>query len=104
MIKYNEKKAPSYKLDTIKSLIKERKYSITKTATDNAMCDFGLTPKEILCCILKMENSNFYKSMTSEYDNHTWQDVYHVRIEKELAYIKLQILEDKSVIISFKRK
>lgn len=28
--------------------------------------------------------------MTSEYDNKLWQDVYHVPIGKEIAYVKLQ--------------
>lgn len=42
--------------------------------------------------------------MTSEYDNKLWQDVYYVPIGKEIAYVKLQIVSDESVVIQFKRK
>ncbi len=68
------------------------------------MCDFGLTQEELLFCILDIENSYFYKSMTSEHDNKIWQDVYHIPIDNDFAYVKLQIISDKSVVIQFKRK
>ncbi len=42
--------------------------------------------------------------MTSERDNRIWQDVYHVPINKDTAYVKLQIVSDESVVIQFKRK
>lgn len=42
--------------------------------------------------------------MASEYDNKLWQDVYHVPTGKEIAYVKLQIVSDESVVIQLKRK
>lgn len=103
-MKYNEKKTPQYNLIIIKNLIQQRKYQIRKIAIDNAMCDFDLRPKEMLKYVLQIENSHFYKSMTSERDNRIWQDVYHVPINKDTAYVKLQIVLDESVVIQFKRK
>lgn len=103
-MKYNEKKIPQYSLELIKELIQQRKYQIRKIAIENAMCDFDLNPKELLKYVFKIENAHFYKSMTSQYDNKLWQDVYHIPIGKDTAYVKLQIASDESVVIQFKRK
>ena len=100
----NEKRVPHYKLALIQKLINDKKYIITKTAIDNAGNDFGLKVKEIIKYVLTLDNSCFYKSMTSIYDHKIWQDVYHLKINKIFAYIKLQIVDNKSVIIQFKRK
>lgn len=103
-MKYNEKRVPHYSLKLIKELIKQRKYFIRKIAIDNAICDFGINCKELLEYVLQIEENYFYKSMTSQYDNKLWQDVYHVPIEQDIAYVKLQIVSDESVVIQFKRK
>ena len=100
----NEKRVPNYSLARIKNLIEQREYIITKLAQDNARLDFDLSEKEIISYILTLDNTHFYKSMTSIYDYTVWQDVYHLDINKETAYIKLQIVSEKSVIIQFKRK
>lgn len=100
----NEKRVPHYNLAKIQELIAKKKYIITHKAQDNARLDFDLTPKEIANLILVLKNTNFYKSMTSIYDHTVWQDVYHLNINKDIAYIKLQIVSEKSVIIQFKRK
>lgn len=103
-MKHNEKKTPQYSLADIKDLIHKRKYQIRKIAIDNAMCDFDLRPKEMLKYVLQIEKSHFYKSMTSQYDNKLWQDVYHIPLGKDTAYVKLQIVSNESVVIQFKRK
>ena len=100
----NEKRVPHYDLNLIKELIKQKKYFITKIAQDNARLDFDLNIKQIIRNIMNLSNACFYKSMTSIYDHTIWQDVYHLNIDKDIAYIKLQIVSEKSVIIQFKRK
>ena len=43
--------------------------------------------------------------MTSEHNHTIWQDVYHKDISNsQIAYIKLQIIKEKTVIIQFKQK
>lgn len=101
---HNEKRVPHYDLAKIKKLIEDKQYIITKTAQDNALIDFDLTQTELISQILILNNTCFYKSMTSIYDNKIWQDVYHLNINNKTAYIKLQIVSEKSVIIQFKRK
>ena len=103
-MKQNEKRVPHYNLEKIKKLIENKKYIITKIAQDNARIDFDLGIKDIIKYITALDNTCFYKSMTSIYDNKIWQDVYHLNINKDTAYIKLQIVSENSVIIQFKRK
>ena len=103
-MKQNEKRVPHYNLSKIKLLIENGNYKITKTAQDNARVDFDLSVKELIKHILTLSSACFYKSMTSIYDNKIWQDVYHLNINKDTAYIKMQIISEKSVIIQFKRK
>lgn len=100
----NKKRVPHYDLNLIKELINLKKYKITKTAQDGARLDFDLNTKQVIQYILSLTNACFYKSMTSIYDHKIWQDVYHLSIDKDVAYIKLQIVSEESVIIQFKRK
>jgi motility quorum-sensing regulator / GCU-specific mRNA interferase toxin len=99
-----EKLRPHYPLSRIKSLIIRGSYKITVTAVKCAYEDFLMTEEGILNKIINLEMSNFYKSMTSKYDTALWHDVYHVSISKRIAYIKVQIFDEVSVIISFKEK
>ena len=52
--------------------------------------------------MLGLEVKDFYKSMTTLHDSTLWQDVYHPNIEGTRAYVKVQIADDTTVVISFK--
>jgi motility quorum-sensing regulator / GCU-specific mRNA interferase toxin len=99
-----EKRKAHYPLTRIKALIKEGRYRITATAIKCAFKDFSLLDEEMADWVLLLEPSDLYKSMTSRYDSTLWQDVYHKKIVTNMAYIKLQIMDDETVIISFKEK
>ncbi len=99
-----EKKKPHYGLINIKDLIQARQVKITYKASENAQIDFGLSDKEVLMQVLELETANFYKSMTSNNNSKIWQDVYHKKIKHKIAYIKIQIVDEKTVIIQFKEK
>ena len=100
-----EKRKAHYSLEKIKCLIEQNKFIIKGIASQNALQDFGFLHKEILGVIKTLDISDFYKSMTKHDNNKIWQDVYHKKISvKPVAYIKLQILEEKTVIIQFKKK
>ncbi|HOD16803.1 MAG TPA: type II toxin-antitoxin system MqsR family toxin [Spirochaetota bacterium] len=93
-----------YSLLRVKTLVKEGRYRITATAIKSAFEDFSLLSEELAEWVLRLEASDLYKSMTSRFDTTLWQDVYHKKIITRIAYIKLQILDDETVIISFKEK
>lgn len=99
-----EKKRPHYDLSKVQSLIAEGKYEATKTALRSAANDFGLTEeRELGACVQGLSIKNFYKSMTTRADSRLWQDVYRMAVKGTDAYIKVQILNDGTVIISFKK-
>ena len=56
--------------------------------------------------IASMEQSHFYKSMTSKYNHKVWQDVYHVSFSDYLLYIKFTAEQEISEfrLLSFKEK
>lgn len=99
-----EKHKAHYPLTRVKVLIKEGRYRITATARRTAFEDFLLSGEGIVGCVEGLDAGSFYKSMTTRFDSTLWQDVYHAAIGNKTAYMKLQILDDETVIISFKEK
>lgn len=76
---------------------------MTRTALRCAVSDFGYGDAARLAdCVLQLELQDFYKSMTTLHDTSIWQDVYHPRVRGVPAYVKIQIVDDTTVIISFK--
>ncbi len=99
-----EKKKPHYALLKVQRLIAEGKYEATKTALRSAANDFGLSQeRELGACVRNLSINNFHKSMTTKADSRLWQDVYRMSVKGTDAYIKVQILNDGTVIISFKK-
>ena len=63
-----------------------------------------IQPLQIANVMLSLGNTDFYKSMTTYHDNKLWQDVYRPTINDAKGYVKIQIVDDNTVIISFKRQ
>lgn len=98
-----EKRKPHYALARIKALIRQGDYRVTRTALACAARDFGyIEASQLAVCVLRLETKDFYKSMTTLHDATCWQDVYRPTIENAPAYLKIQIMDDTSVVISFK--
>lgn len=98
-----EKRRPHYTLSRVKALIQEGAYRVTRTALRCATRDFGYVEASQLAeCVLGLQIKDLYKSMTTFHDSTLWQDVYHPRIEGTPAYVKIQIVDDTTVVISFK--
>lgn len=100
-----EKKRPTYDLAAFKAALSTRsKLAVTGTALRDAAA-LGFGGDEIIATIQTMESKQFYKSMTSNYDNKLWQDVYHVPSSVGLLYVKFTadaVTEFK--LLSFKEK
>lgn len=93
-----------YNLDEIQMKIMLGEYIITQTAKINASKYFNLSREQLIEQILKLTKNNIYKTMKSKAFINLWQDVYHLNIDGKIAYIKLQINYDKSIVIQFKEK
>ncbi len=97
-----EKKKAHYSLQSIKDLINECQYFITRSARVDYI-NLGLEDDEVIEIIMSLNNQDLYKSMTSYNNNKIWQDVYHKTIENLELYIKLQITSE-AIVISFKER
>ena len=98
-----EKRRPHYALSRVKALIQGGAYRVTRTALKCASRDFGFVdPSQLADCVLRLQVKDFYKAMTALHDSTLWQDVYHPGIEGTPAYVKIQIVDDTTVVISFK--
>jgi len=99
-----EKRTPHYALSRVKELIRRGAYRATRTALQCAIRDFGyIEAGQLAGFVLTIESKHFYKSMTTLHDSTLWQDVYRPKIEGALAYVKVQIVDNTTVVISFKR-
>lgn len=99
-----EKRKPHYSLSRLKELVKIGSYRVTRTALRCASDDFGLPNNEAIAKhVLTLEANEFYKSMTTHTNTRLWQDVYHHNVDGAFAYLKVQIDDDETVVISFKR-
>ncbi len=93
---------PRYDLKAIKRLIKSGDYCITNSSRVSYTA-LGFSDEETLETILALDPKDIYKSMPSEKNPESWQDVYHKHAKGIDLYIKLQIVE-KAIVISFKEK
>lgn len=106
-----EKRVAHYALALVRKLLKDGAFMVTASATKDAFSDFGLSDAvQILPYVESLTPSDLYKSMTAHHDNTLWHDVYKKQIMIDepprpiRAYIKLQIVQKRLVIISFKRE
>ncbi len=98
-----EKRKPHYALARVKALIEGGAYRVTRTALRCATRDFRFIEAcQLAECVLEFDVKDFYKSMTTLNDPTLWQDVYHPEIKGMRAYVKVQIVDDATVVISFK--
>ncbi len=56
---------------------------------------------EVVC---SMDRSDFYKSMMTYASSQVWQDVYCPETPAGIAYVKITLRQDGSVVIQFKEK
>jgi len=100
----NQKLKPHYDLEEVKGLLAEDKYLITATAIRTAD-SIGFSETDVVAALLVIERTDFYKSMTSNFNHRVWQDVYKKLINNIDLYIKFKINEADNnlvVILSFK--
>ncbi len=100
-----EKKRPHYSLLDIQHVVEMRGASaFTATALRGAAV-LGLSNVQAIAVVLELKQKNLYKSMTTHLDHTIWQDVYHATLESGLvAYIKVTLRENGTVVIQFKEK
>ncbi len=100
-----EKWKRHYDLQDVQSVVADpSRKAFTGTAAKGGN-DLGLTELEMRRVILDLKQGHFHKSMSTDHDNHYWQDVYYSKTPSgDDVYIELTLYTDgRPVVISFKR-
>jgi len=100
-----EKRKPHYDLATVKLTVKQRGAdAFTATALVGAQA-MGLDSASAIDVVCAMTRADFYKSMTTHAASQVWQDVYHCVVPNgKVAYVKVTLRVDGSIVIQFKEK
>ena len=100
-----DKKKPHYVLSEVQRVVEERGVSaFTATALTGAAA-LGLSSEQAVLVVLGLKPRDLYKSMATHADHKVWQDVYHATLKSGLvAYIKVTLRENGTVVIQFKEK
>jgi hypothetical protein len=99
-----EKQKPHHDLEKIKTAFAKGSGAVTKIATADAAA-LGYGSDAIVQITQTITASHFYKSMTSNYDNNVWQDVYHVPHSNGTLYVKFTNNGGPDwVLLSFKER
>ena len=65
----------------------------------------GLDSAQAVSVVCSMKRTDFFKSMTTHASSQVWQDVYHpVTPNGKVAYVKVTLRVDGSIVIQFKEK
>ena len=94
------KRAPHYKLVSVRNLIATGKVRATVSALAGGAA-LGLGFEEIVAVVEALTPRDFYKSMTTHADHTIWQDVYRPSTQAGDVYLKLTVIDDV-LIVSFK--
>jgi motility quorum-sensing regulator/GCU-specific mRNA interferase toxin len=99
-----EKRKPHYDLSMVQSAVRLRGAdAFTATALIGAQA-MGLITEQAIEVVCSMSRSDFFKSMTTHASSKVWQDVYHPETPVGIAYVKVTLRQDGSIVIQFKEK
>ena len=100
-----EKRKPHYDLAAVKTLVRLRGAdAFTATALIGAQA-MGLDSEQAIGVVCAMTRAVFHKSMTTHASSQIWQDVYHpIAPNGKVAYVKVTLRVDGSIVIQFKEK
>ncbi len=94
----------TYPLDEIRQLCQQKHWTVTQSASDDALA-LGFDEEDIIDCIVNaLAETHFYKTMPSEKRPELMQDVYRITYQGQRIYLKLQIVSGWANIVSFKEE
>lgn len=96
-----DKRTPTYDLDAIKDSVRNNGARTTLSAK-RSMTKLRINLADVESCILMLDRSNFYKSMTTHNDHRVWQDVYHASYLGHDLYVKIMVDDEGYLVVSFK--
>jgi motility quorum-sensing regulator/GCU-specific mRNA interferase toxin len=100
-----DKLRPHYDLAAVQSAVLRLRGAdaFTATALIGARA-MGLDAAQAIEVVCTMTRADFFKSMTTHASPQVWQDVYRPETPAGVAYVKVTLRQDGSVVIQFKEK
>ena len=99
-----EKGKPHHELAAVRTAVRLRGAdAFTATALIGAQA-MGLDVSQAIEAVCSLTRTDFYKSMTAFASSRIWQDVYHKETPAGLAYVKVTLRQEGSIVIQFKEK
>jgi motility quorum-sensing regulator/GCU-specific mRNA interferase toxin len=95
-----EKLTPHCKLTVVKAFVEAGKVRATHSRLGATA--LGLELSDMLAVVMALTPADFYKSMTTHADHKVWQDVYRPSTQAGDVYLKLTVIDDDVLIVSFK--
>jgi motility quorum-sensing regulator / GCU-specific mRNA interferase toxin len=100
-----EKRKPHYDIATVQTAVKSRGADAFTATALIGVQSMGLDVVQAIDVICGITRADFFKSMTTHTSSQVWQDVYHPRTPiGKVAYVKVTLREDGSIVIQFKEK
>jgi motility quorum-sensing regulator/GCU-specific mRNA interferase toxin len=100
-----EKKKPHYALSEIQRVVNARGINAFTGIALTGAAELGLSCAQAVLVVLSLKQKDLYKSMTTNGAHKIWQDVYHSTLDSGLvAYIKVTLRDNGTVVIQFKEK
>ena len=79
--------------------------SVNRDVAIHPVQAMGLDSAQAIRLVCAMTRADFYKSMTTHAASQVWQDVYHrIAPNGKVAYVKVTLRADGSIVIQFKEK
>ena len=94
-------KQPTYPLNELLKLVRGNTAVVTRSAKQGAYA-LRLDNDDVIQIVSELDARSFYKSMPAEKMPGFFQDVYRVNTRGLRLYIKLQVRNERVVIVSFK--
>ncbi len=83
----------TYNLEEVKSLVRSGARRITTDAQKRA-AELDYRREDVYNIVLRLEDSDFYKTMPATHAAGLFQDVYHFRDGNTELYVKVQIVNE----------
>jgi|SRR3972149_2249431 len=97
-----DKGTPHYNLNEFKEILRNENTAVVTDISIEGANKLELSRYELIEIVLNLKSSDFYKSMTHYLNYKLWQDVYRPFYKEKRLYVKIQIVDDKAVVVDFK--
>lgn len=90
---------PHYPLETVKKLVSEKRFLVSKTVRIQAFEKLGATEGTIADVVMNLTQQDFHKSTPDWNVKGRWQDAYITSYDRKDIYVKFTVADNDDVCI-----